>query len=77
LNTRRIHTGPAIFFTLFNHWRKTRKALKRIRILKHNRRALAKEGDASLVFLIRSGRPLQGEKEIHKQVEVDGHKVTK
>lgn len=58
-------------------WKKIRKALQRVRTLRHNRLALAKDGESSLVFLIRRGLPYYREHEIHKVVEVNGVKVKK
>jgi integrase len=58
-------------------WKQTRQALQRVRRLKHNREALAKEGEASLVFITRKGLPYYRERNLLKRVEVDGRTVTK
>jgi integrase len=58
-------------------WKKTREALKRVRTLKHNRLALQRDGDASLVFTTRTGLPCYREKLQHRDVEIAGVKVRK
>lgn len=58
-------------------WQQTREALLRVRKLKHNRLALAKAGEASLVFITRKGLSYFREREIHQDVEIDGKKVKK
>jgi integrase len=58
-------------------WKKTRDALLRVRKLKHNRLALAKDGNASLVFITRKGLSYYRETEVHADVEVDGRKIKK
>jgi integrase len=58
-------------------WKKTRKALRRVRKLRQNREALKREGEASLVFLTRNNLPYYRESEVHQEVDVDGQKVKK
>ena len=58
-------------------WKKTRRALLRVRKLKHNRAALEREGETSLVFITRKGLPFYREAEVHGFVEIGGVKVRK
>ena len=52
-------------------WKKTREALVRIRTLKHNSRAIRKDGEAALVFITRTGRACYREREVHELVSVN------
>ncbi|HEY8747267.1 MAG TPA: tyrosine-type recombinase/integrase [Tepidisphaeraceae bacterium] len=45
-------------------WKRTRKALAHVAKMKHNKAALEKHGQESLVFLTRTGRPVYREDEI-------------
>jgi integrase len=58
-------------------WHKTRDALLRVRTLKHNQVALAREGESSLVFITRKGLPYYREAEVHSLMEVGGEKIKK
>ena len=58
-------------------WRRTRKALERVRTLKHNRIALGKSGDQALVFLTRKGLPYYRENERHKTILCGGREIRK
>jgi integrase len=58
-------------------WKKTCKALERVRALKLNRKAIATEGDAALVFITRKGLPYYRETEVLRTVEVNGYSVKK
>ncbi len=58
-------------------WKKTRKALLRVRTLRQNRLALEREGESSLVFITRRGVPYYREREVHKEIEVEGKKINK
>ncbi len=58
-------------------WKETRRALLRVRALKHNRIALQAEGQASLVLITRKGLPYYREREVYADVEVDGKKLRK
>jgi integrase len=49
-------------------WRKTRRALERVRTLKHNQISLTQSGEQSLVFLTRKGLPFYREIEVNKTV---------
>jgi integrase len=52
-------------------WQKTREALKRVMTLRHNKRALAKQGQAALVFWTRHGLPMYRETEKGGKVVVE------
>ena len=70
LNFPRPKTGtPRVGFL----WKKTVDALLRVRKLRHNRVALMKEGESSLVFITRKNQAYYREKEVHADVEVGGH----
>lgn len=58
-------------------WKRTREALQRVRKLKHNRKAIEREGDASLVFITRKQLPYYREREVFGDLEIDGRKVSK
>jgi integrase len=58
-------------------WKRTRSALERVRSLKHNKEALAREGEQSLVFITRKNLPYYRESEVHRVVEIDGQRVKK
>jgi integrase len=49
-------------------WRKTRKALERVRTLKRNRQAIEKDGVDALVFVSRCGQPVYREREVRPGV---------
>jgi hypothetical protein len=66
-----------VFRRVGHLWKKTRQMLLRIGSLKHNRLALAKKGEHSLVFITRHGLSFYRETEIFGWVEVDGRKVKK
>jgi integrase len=58
-------------------WKKTRRALRRVRKLRQNQEALKREGESSLVFLTRNDLPYYRESEVHKEIDVDGRQVRK
>jgi integrase len=58
-------------------WKKTRLALRNVRMLRQNRESMEREGDASLVFLTRNALPYYRETEVHKEIDIDGRKVKK
>lgn len=58
-------------------WKKTIQALHRVRNLKHNRIALAHDGESSLVFVTRHGQSYYRETEAYAEVEIHGNKVKK
>ena len=74
LNFPRPKTGaPRVGFL----WKKTIDALLRVRTLRHNRRALEKDGESPLVFITRKGLAYYREQEIHAEVDVAGRKEKK
>jgi integrase len=74
LNFPRPKTGVARVGYL---WKKTRRALRRVRTLRHNRRAIERDGETSLVFLTRKNLPFYREVEVHGFVDCDGQRIRK
>jgi integrase len=58
-------------------WKKTRRALRRLRTLKQNRLAIERDGQSALVFVTRTGLPFYREEPIHANVEINGKKTKK
>ncbi|MCY2950593.1 MAG: tyrosine-type recombinase/integrase [Planctomycetota bacterium] len=58
-------------------WKKTRAALLQVRALRQNREAIEREGEAALVFITRRNEPYYREREVHRDIEIDGQMVTK
>lgn len=56
-------------------WKKTVAALKRVQTLKHNAKALAREGQQALVFITRKGLPMYREVETVKDGVSTGVKI--
>jgi integrase len=69
--------GKSGVYRVGHLWKKTRKALRRVRRLKYNRLALRREGEQSLVFITRRNLPFYREMEVYGFVEVNGQKVRK
>jgi integrase len=58
-------------------WKQSRRALNRVRTLKHNKNALAEARGDALVFITRKKLAYYRELEVHQLVDVDGEKVKK
>jgi integrase len=58
-------------------WKKTVKALYRVRTLKHNSLAIERYGEQSLTFITRKNLPFYREIEVCGFIDVDGKKVRK
>ncbi len=58
-------------------WKNTRRALDRVSKLKHNRLAIQRDGQAALVFVTRKGLPYYREREVHREIEINGTKAKK